>query len=278
MSNVLIKILMVAGTVSAVLSGCGTNGTEKSENTATTLLAESRACFESGRYGEALSLLDSIDRTLPEAVVVRGEVVRFRQEVLERLSASELSKTDSLLAVNSLAGDSLRKLIEYVGNPVEGYYVVTGETGVRVRDVAGVHCRMSPDYRFYIIATSNSYAVSSAVTLEADEEMIRSADIQFDGERNTRTNAGISITFTESESAPIADFITRHSKTPLVLSFYNGGVKTCSLTVPDRQAEAVQILYALSSSISRDKFLRLEKERLQRQLMLARQQIARANE
>lgn len=276
MFNVPIKSIIVAVIGASTLVSCFSDKTEEAEEKAAGLLNESRENFESGHYDAALLLLDSIDRSLPEAVKTRKAVSQFRPEVLERHTARQLSLTDSLMAVNAILGDSLRDMVEYVSNPIEGYYVVKGESTTTVRKNAGLHCRMSADFHYYIVATSADSRNATAVQLTCGGESVRSGEVPYDGERNSQTGTGVSITFTEAESEPLAEFIKKHSSDGRVveLTFINGDMQSGALTLSPEQVRSTSIICDLSRAIRNDKTYRIEKQRLQRQLEIVRQQIA----
>lgn len=274
-----IKHLLLTAIGLSVLAGCSSDKSKETEQQAAQLLSESRECFETGRYEEALRLLDSIDRSLPGAVKTRKEASQFRPEVLERHTARQLSLTDSLMTVNSILGDSLRSLLEYVSNPIEGYYAVKGEGATNVRDKAGLHCRVSADYHFYIVATSAGGRNATAVQLSAGGKSVRSNDVPYDGERNCRTGAGMSITFTEAESAPLADFIEEIAApgNTVEMAFLDNGRPVSTLTLTPEQLRSAAIISGFSRAVRNDKKYRIEKQRLQSQLEIARQQIANAH-
>lgn len=271
-----IKPLLISAIVLTVLAGCSSDKTNDPEQQAAQLLSESRECFETGRYEESLHLLDSIDRSLPEAVKTRKEASQFRPEVMERHTARQLSLTDSLMTVNSILGDSLRNLVEYVSNPVEGYYAVKGDGTMNVRDKAGLHCRVSADYHFYIVATSGGGHNATAVQLTSGGKSVRSNDVPYDGERNCSTGAGMSITFTEAESAPLADFIEENASTgnKVQMVFLDNDHPVSALTLTPEQVRSVAIISGFSRAVRNDKLYRIKKQHLQRQLEIARQQIA----
>lgn len=271
-----IKTILCGAAIAVLAAGCIGKSSKEDEikRQAESVLSQAHSQFDSGRYEEALELLDSIDRSYAEAVETRKAVSRFRPEVMERLSARELSVTDSLLAVNSIYGDSLRRLTERVSNPIEGYYVASVCRGVDVRATAGLHSRISLDNHFYLTAMCPTKGKATAVVLEVGDDCVRSAEIYPDGERNEAIAAGRIITLTEQESDPLARFVAEHSGQPITMRFYDGTTPTGSVTLTPQQTDAVATLYGLVTSINQDWRLRIEKERLNKQLETARMQIA----
>jgi len=277
MFNAPIKCAVAVIGIALAAASCSSDR-EKADSCAESLLSQAKQNFESGDYRQSLLLLDSIDHAYPKAIDSRKEVRMLRPQALERLSAKELSAIDSLQVANSIIGDSLNRLLEFVHNPVEGYYIARGTRGTDIRAVGGIHGRVSPDYHFYLIASCPVSTSMVAVGLEADGESVRSAVVAFDGERNTRNSACETITFTEAESAPLAEFIENHTTSPISIIFYGSGGKNHRMDLNPTQRDAIRTIYGLVSTANKDKLYRAEKERLQRQLEIARMQLANVSD
>lgn len=267
-------ISILAGMLLLCAVGCGSD--KNGEKSAESLLSEARGLFDSGKYEPAMTLLDSIDSAYSRAIKTRTEAKLLRPQVIERLSAKQLSVTDSLLVVNALVGDSLRRLVRFEKNPVEGYYVASSSGSVNPRTAAGLYPRLSPDFRFYLICSCPEKIASEAVAFESEGETVTSAEVAYDGERNDRTPTCETITFTESESEPLLAFLMRHKSDPVTVRFIGANGKNHAAILSEQQRDQLLTVYGLATSVRTDKYLRLEKERLQNCLSLSRQQIARS--
>lgn len=276
MFSVQIKTLLAVSAISITAASCTTNTVDETE--AQNLLSQSKADFEAGKYDNALLLLDSIDHGHPKAVNTRRDARLLRPQVLERQSASQLSMLDSLLVVNSIKGDSLKSCFTFVSNPVEGYYVAKETGNADVNTTAGLHSRISQDYHLYMVASCPQPVKSVSITATADGESVSTPIVAFDGERNSRNGKCEMITFTEAESAPIAQFIGNHRLSPVSITFNGENGKTYSMTLSQSQKNALSYAYDLIMAINADKTYRLETDRMRRQLEIARQQLANVSD
>ncbi|MCM1292812.1 MAG: hypothetical protein NC230_04435 [Bacteroides sp.] len=237
-------------------------------------MEQAKELAEKGSNDKALTLLDSIDHVYPKAVETRSETRMLRPLWLEQYTARQLSVNDSLMTANQIEGEQLRSQLRYVTNAIEGYYVATGNESVDVRNSGGLHSRVSPDFHFYLTASSPGSVAMTAVALESDGESIVSEQVPYDGERNTRNSSCETITFTEAQSAPLAEFVNQHAKSPITIRFIGSNGRTHTMTLSDTQKNAMLTCYGLTMAANADKRYRLEKERLTRQLEIARNQIA----
>lgn len=277
MFNAPIKYVIAAIGIILAAASCSSDK-KNADSSAESLLSQAKQNFESGDYQQSLLLLDSIDHAYPKAIDARKEARMLRPQALERLSAEELSAIDSLQVANSIIGDSLNRMLEFVHNLVEGYYVARDTRGTDVRATGGIHSRVSPDFHFYMIASCPAGISMVAVGLESDGESVRSSSVAFDGERNTRDSACETITFTEAESAPLAEFVENHTTSPISIVFYGSGGKNHRMDLKTAQRDAIRAAYGLVSAANKDKLYRAEKERLQCQLEIARMQLANVSD
>lgn len=260
----------------ALISACSSNGVGNNDKlSADSLLKSAQTYFSAGDDSMALVMLDSLDHSLPDAIDQRKEARLLRPQAVERFAMSRMSMADSLLVVNQIRGEQLRAGLEFVsGTGVEGYFVGRGTRGVDVRATAGLHSRLSPDYHFYLIASSPQAVGSVAIELQSGDDRVTSATVNYDGERNTRNSACESITFTEAESYPIGEFVARHENDPIEISFIGSGGRRSSMALSPGQRKALLSAFQMIEAVNADRHYRLEKDRLQRQVDIARKQLA----
>lgn len=138
-----------------------------------------------------------------------------------------------------------------------------------------MHGRISPAFKFYLTASAPTPIKTIAFRLEADGESITSSEIPYDGERNNRSGKCETLTFTEAESAPVGEFLLKHSNSPISIIYKGENGTEKHLAMPDAQRDALITEFLFAKSVIQDKYLRIEKERLAKQLEIARMQIAR---
>lgn len=273
MFNVQIKII-AASVIGWFMLSCG-NGSDNEDKIAENLYRVAENSFESGDFVHAAQILDSIDHAYPHAIETREKSLLLRPQIMERHTAILLSETDSLLTVNKIKGDSLRNLITFVDNPLEGYFVASSTGNVDVRTVPGLHGRISPAFKFYLTASAPTHIKTISFRLEADGESVIASEIPYDGERNNRSGKCETLTLTEAESAPIGDFLLKHPTSQISIIYIGENGTEKHLTMLKEQRDALISGYLYAKSVIQDKYLRVEKERLAKQLEISRMQIAR---
>ena len=265
------SILLTSITSISLLASCSGSG-DKAK--AQTLLDEATAAFESHNYTGALALTDSIKTTYPAEIDVRRDALHLATRATEGLTLQRLQEADSLVAVLGVRGDSLQRLIKYVDNPIEGYYVGANSPSGGIVGSTGIQARISPEGDFYIISSLKAKAVkSTSVTVSCDGVSASTSVVEHDGERNDRSMGAEVITFMGVECDSLGRFIEQHRNTPMTLTFNGSG--SYSMPLPESQAAEIATLYEYSTTLRRAKVAGLEKEKLTRALDIARMQAAK---
>ena len=239
----------------SALSSCDSNG----EKPAAKLLEEAKECSNAGQFAEAMVLIDSLNKTYPGAVKARRESTALMPEIMEKATLAELSVADSMVAVLQLQGDSLKNGIEYVNNPIEGYYVGKEAKGIDPNSTAGLHGRLSPDGRFYIIATSPKAVKSTSVSVSVNGLEAVTSTVKFDGERNDRSNGREIITFIEAECDTIGKLIAKYPGNEVTATFHGTG--SAEMKLPSKQVKAIVDLYSAAAIIRESKLAQLRKSK-----------------
>lgn len=276
MFNAATKLIAFASIISLSVA-CTTDKYSDAELKASNLLGQAEALDSLGQYQQAIELLDSIDNTYPTAVNTRNSAKKIRPQIMERYTVQAISTTDSLFIANQQRGIELRQPLRYVKNMIEGYYVYAGTEGVDVQSTPGLHGRVSADYKLYVVASYPQHNSATRVALRSGDDQVVSESVPYDGERNARHGSCQSITFTEAQSVPLGEFMSRHREEAVQMVFIDNNGREWSYTVPEKQKKALADLFEYHDAMQRDKVLRLEQERLARQLDLVRKQIGNVN-
>lgn len=265
-----LRLAAIAG-LTAIACSCGGNGdTQK----ATALLGQAQKAFDSNDYATALSLTDSIKNAYPKEIDVRREALHLSTKATEGLTLQRLQQADSLSAVLAVRGDSLQRMMKFVENPIEGYYVASTADPAKFFGTNGLQARVSPNGDFYLMSSLKAKSVkSTSVEVSAGGEKAATATIAHDGERNDRSMGAEVITFMGVECDSVGHFISNHSGEPVTLTFV--GSSAYSMPLPEKQAKEIALLYDYATILRRFKVASLEKERLTRAVEIARSQAAR---
>lgn len=267
--NGFLRLSAIAGI--AIACSCGGNGdTQK----ATELLEQARQACESKNYETAIALTDSIKNTYPKEIDVRREALHLSTRATEGLTVQRLQQADSLSAVLAVRGDSLQRLMKFVKNPIEGYYVAATTEPSKFFGTNGLQARVSPDGDFYLMSSLKAKSVkSTSVEVSAGGEKAATSTVVHDGERNDRSMGAEVITFMGVECDSLGKFVSTHAGQPMTLTFV--GSTTYSMPLPEKQANEIALLYDYATTLRRFKVATLEKERLSRAVEIARNQAAR---
>lgn len=268
MFNVLNKTAAVILVMCAVTS-CA----DKKEETARVLLAQAQTMYEQGNYSGAVAMLDSLDSSCKEQVEIRRDAMHLRPQIIEKQSLIELQSADSLIAVLSLESEKFRESLKKVDDGFEGYYTTNDLAGLIPADREGLYARMSPDGVLTLISSARKGTESTAVKLSVGAEEAVSAVVEDDGERNDRSRGQEIIIFMPDETKEVCEFIAGHYPVQITLTFL--GKKGYSTNLDEKQAEAIVRLYSAAEIFSRLRSVNLDKTRLEKQIDIARSQIAR---
>lgn len=255
----------------SILASCSGSG-DKAK--AQALLDEATTAYDAGNYAGALVLTDSIKSAYPAEIDVRRQALHLATRATEGLTVQKLQEADSLVAVLTVKGDSLQRLVKYIKNPIEGYYTGATTDPESIGTINGLQARISPDGDFYIISSLKGKSIkSTSVTVSCNGESASTTAVAHDGERNDRSMGAEIITFMGVECDSLGRFINQHRAIPMTLTF--NGATSYSIPLPAGQASEIATLYDYATTLRRAKLASIEKERLTRVLDIARTQAAK---
>jgi len=265
MYNAAIKAL-IAGSL-AILAAC--SGSNR-ENQAGALLEEAQSAYDTGNARLAISLLDSLDKAYPEYVDIRRNGMHVRAMAMEKKYSEQLAQTDSLLTIMSLHVDSLKNNLQWVNNPIEGYYVARGSALAPT----GIQARISREGVFYIVSSLTGHPIKhTSIAFSSDAGQVTSSTVAYDGERNTRNGARELIHFVGAECDTLGQFALDNATAVLNVSFLGSGRYSRPLT--ENEHRDIATVYDYASSLVNLKVAALQHEKLEKQLAIARSQSAR---
>lgn len=257
-------------TATIILACCGCSNISKEQRAAGELLDQATQSYEDGDYSQAIAMIDEIDSVYSAQVDIRRKAMELRPQVEGKLMEQRLAEIDMQLAENQREGDSLRTLITNVPNPVENYFMALPVEEKDVRHVSGLHSRVSPQFSFYMIATTTKPVKTTSVGLRSKSgREVWTTEIPFDSERNERFGSTEMITMTELECDTLARFAVEHADEELTILF-KGSNGTSQQAMTGYQKNSLLTLYRWVQAIRRDKQLRIESEKIERRLDLSR--------
>lgn len=250
-------------------------GPDNGEKEAASLVAQARVAVDASQFARAKTLVDSVNNAYPRAIQARREAMHIGALAIEGLTAQKLQTADSLLAQLAAKAEELKPYVEYVSNPIEGYYIAKGAKADDILNSTGLQARLSPEGDFYIISNLKGKGVkSTSITVTDGAESASTATVAYDGERNDRYGGAERITFIAAECDTVGRFIFDHRLSPITLTF-NGEAGSTSMSLPPKTVEQTAALYDYALTMRQARVASLEKERLSRSLDTSRSQAAR---
>lgn len=249
---------------------------EKVNAEAQALLDNASQAYEQADYTHAVTMLDSLQKSFPAETGLQREGMALRPKVIEKATLKQISTNDSLMALDKVSADNLKPKLKWIKTPrmLEGYWVAAQGYDPGFMNGTGIQGRVSEIGEFYIVSSVNPSSLHhTAISLSDGAASVSTPDVPYDGESNYRTGGGEIITFSPAQSDTIGKFACAHPGKPLTLTFRGKSSKSISLS--QKQVEAISDAYAYATAISRARQLAVERQRLEATLQVARNQIAK---
>lgn len=274
MYNAANKYLIAITATAALLTACGE---KESTRQAKSLLAEAQAAISAGNYADATALIDSVSNAFPEEIDVRRDAMKLRPAATEGLTMAQLAQADSLTAVAQSRYDSIASLMLKIDNPelVEGYWVASQGRNPQPLSCDGIEGRVSLDGNFYLISSLNPSNIHHhSLTISTDVgDCAHTASVPYDGELNYRINGGEVVTYLADGCKELGAFAAAHRGQRLTVTFH--GDKDKKIKLSQAQAAGLATSWDFAKAFNDFRHWSIERERLNRQLAIARDQKAR---
>lgn len=274
MCNAPIKPFLVAACLVMQLWGCSGSKTESAE----TLLTQAESALTSGDYRSALSLTDSIQRAYPTDAEARRAANHLHAKAMMALTQAELAANDSLLLDLQDTTDRFQNSVRTIGvDGSESYTVASSDKEYsRLGTFDGLHARLSPDGQLMLVSSSAAPIGHTYIIIKSGNEEIVSTPVPADGELNRRERSGEIVHHTGTMADSIARFIAAHDQTPVELRL-EGGKASKGITLSPDMIRSISTLSQYRDTYRKLQLLILQRERLSRQLDVARNQVARTS-
>ena len=271
-----ISIITVTAIASiSILSGCSG---KSNLDLAQQLLQQADTAISTANYNYALEILDTLKAKYPEEIAVQRTAINMRPRAIEGITIRQLEQTDSLQALYAHLTDSLKSYFTIHHNKELGsdydYYIIKQLDNADIFGKTGIQGRVSPSGEFSIISSLTAKPVRhTRISISApDGETVESAPVAYDGERNYRSSGTETITFIATECDTIGQYL---STAPQQLKLNFIGDKTYTMPLSKIERRSVELAWQLAYCINRNNKLAQQRQLYERQLALARDQIAR---
>ena len=269
-------LLAVASCAASLFIGCSGNSQKE---LAMQLVQQADTAIAVADYNYALQLLDTLKAKYPEEIDVQRQAMHMRPIAIEGISIRQLEETDSLQAMYAYKTDSLMSYFRLNHNAELGsdydYYIIKELKNADIFGKTGIQGRVSPSGEFTVISSLAGPSVKhTKIGLVAPNGVtVETADISYDGERNYRSSGTETITFIGAECDTLGQVLSANPGQKFKLNFI--GAKNYSIGLAPSDRRSVELAWQLAYCISQKNKLAQQRQFYERQLALARDQIAR---
>lgn len=279
MLNAIIKqtvsVAMVA--TSVFMISCG--GESETARAARLLYEQAQSCNLDGNPMEALVLLDSLQSTYKTETEWQRSAMKLRPTVMINSTEMQIRAVEDSISMLEERYNSLLPMMKKVDDPrlVEPYYVDRATFNADFMNGTGIQPRVSEIGQFYFVSSVNPGGLRhTGFTLVGDGETVVAGPVPYDGEMNYRINGSEVITYSPEQSEAAGKFASENCGRAMTLILTGG--KSRNLKFGSKQVDAIANCYNFSRAIVDARQLAFDRERLKRQLDIARSQAERLAE
>ncbi|MBO4977594.1 MAG: hypothetical protein J6C67_02620 [Muribaculaceae bacterium] len=261
--NILGATLLMCG-----VGACGDAGAEGARS----LLAQTDSAIAAANYNQAIALLDTLNARHRDQTEARREGLRLRAVAMEGLARDSIELASAELAAATVALDSLRPGFDHIAGPegVEGFFVPRG-TSTAVMGATSVQGRVDEQGYFYVVVNvSGRRPGISSLRVEAGADSWHSGDIA--AARIVDVGASQSASFSPEDVDGLGEWLAGHPSASKIVIVGRRGDTAVRLTpVLYRELTATA---AFARALQRQRLASIHREKYERMLATARDQIA----
>lgn len=264
---------LIAASLFALASSCA-GKTETAGDPAQSLFDQAGKAIESNDFEQACLLLDSLDSSCKEAVDIRRQAMPLRARAIEGLSLQQIPVTDENIARVMMEIDSLGKSLSDAGDKSDPYVVPKGWPRRGDIKAEGVEPRVDRKGFFRLIVKSPGKVIDlNSVEIKGGDGS-SAATASLPSDRVAKVEGMELMSISQEEFAPVGTWLEAHRGTAATLVIVGSrGRKEQKFS----SAQTAMLLDAWLYSKACQRLVeeQLERERLERQLKIARDQMAR---
>ncbi len=261
------KFLILA-LIGASLTACSDKNPE--EALAKDYMLQVTNAIDGGDYTLAMAWMDSIDKRCPTQIEARKQVTTMRAQAMEQLTLKQIATTDSLIAATQLESEQLEPLMKHIpGDDLEGYYVVADAYKADFINSTGIEPRVNDaDFNYYIVAQNKGKAIGiRQITLNTATSEFSSQSLPAGTARLQTVEGGELASFLPEEVAELGAWAADNDVKGAVI---NGTTGNVPVKLNAKQAASFGTAYRFANSKLRNRQARIVREKLERQLQIAR--------
>lgn len=256
------------------ITGCGSDESRAAQE----LVDQVTEAVDNGNSTLAIELLDSLQRTYPAQIEQQREGMKLRPRAMEVYFLASIQSVDSLIASYADAHQTLAGKMKTISDPrlVEPYQTPAAGYSADFINGSGVQSRVDRAGQFYLVSSLNPGGVNhNSLTFMASGDELTTEPVPYDGDLNYRLNGAEVITFMPAKCDTVGAFMLAHRDAPVTVRFNGEKGKSRQIKLSKAQVEGMADAYQYSQAVIRGRDLSVQREKLDRQLQIARDQMAR---
>lgn len=256
----------------AGVCSCGS----KTPGEAESMLQSIRDDMSAGRFDRAIVAMDSLDSRFPDATAIRSEALKIRPAAIEGATIAEIATADSTIAAVRKTIDSLSSLFDHVVNHklVENYYVIRSARKPDIMTSTAIEPRVDEDFNFYLICSLQGKNIGlNSLTLSTGSASATTNTIPEGDERSFASALGQKAVFSEADAEDLGRLALASRGADGTLTF-NGRSGSKNLRLSASDLRAIADSYQFSQAHKSLVLAQIRREKLERQLQIARNQMA----
>ena len=256
----------------ACFTACGV----KSSSEAETMLSSIQSDIATGHFQQAIATMDSLDRRFPNETAIRAEAIKLRPSAIEGVTIAEIASADSAIAATNKTIDSLAGEFTHIVNPalVENYHVIKSCKKPALMTSTAIEPRVDEDYNFYIVASLQGKNIGlNSLTLTSGGLSATTNVIPEGDERSFASALGQKAVFSEIDAEELGILATKNKGNSATLTF-NGRSGSKQITLSPSEVNGIADSYTFAKAHKTLLLAKIRREKLERQLQIARNQIA----
>lgn len=279
MFNVANKSLLAAFAAvlaaAAAVSSCGDSGKRQRMAEAGAMVDDVRVALESGRYADAIEVLDSLQARYPDVIDAQRQSMALRPKAIEGLTVEEIERTDSLRAFAQWRVDSLAPMFRTEDNPklVEPYSEAKTAPADLYAGGNTVVARLTASGEFYMVSSLAGTSVNhTSISLSSGDGEVVSGAVPFVADKAMTREI---VHFNAAKSDSLGAFAAAHDNHALTLKFI--GKRTIASTLAPSEVHAIADTWRMAHARADVDSLTRRGRELEARLQVARDQQARTS-
>ena len=268
MLNATVKTIIAAAAVALGLSACA----DKEAQGAAELYAQTEQALAERNFSGAITLLDTLNSRYPKQTEVRRNALQLRAKAIEGLTSDSIEAVSRRLAEATLAVQQLQPGFKYVKSTtgLDGYYIPSSASD-KVMTGTMIQPRITEKGYFYIVANVQGRAIG-LTSLDFIDGASSISSSAISPVRVVKVEGSESASFNQEDLVGGGQWILDHPQASKVIIRGTKGDATVKLDA--RLRTQLADCYRYASAIQAQRLETVKREKFERMLATARDQIA----